>query len=148
MPRQNFLASDFFVAANEVCAKQALKNIPEHLSHIKFLKENSLLQSMRFLYVHPEKEVHNYIDVSLLPLDDQYVRISLHASYTNGQAFYTDPDISNALHNFEQAVQASLKNDYSYFNHEKKVIAKKPSYIVNAFLSMIGLLFLWKKLTS
>jgi hypothetical protein len=148
MPRQNFLSSDFFARTNEAIAKQALTKIPEHLPNIQFLKENALVQSMRFLYVHPDKQVHNYIDVSLLSLDDQYVRFSLHASYTNGQAFYTDPDISNALHNFEQAVQASLSNDYSYFNQDKKVLPKKPSYIVNAFLSMIGLLFLWKKMTS
>jgi len=148
MPRQNFLSSDFFVMSSERVAKQALINIPEHVSNIKFLKENQLVNSMRFLYVHPEKEVHNYIDVSVLPLDDQYIRFCLHASYTNGQAFYTDPDISNALQNFEKAVHAALKNDYSYLRQNTKQASATPSYLVNAFLSMLGLLFLWKKLTS
>lgn len=148
MPRQNFLSADFFVMCSETNAKKSLTTIPEHVPSIKFLKENSLLNSMRFLYIHPEKEVHNYIDVSVLPLDDQYVRFSLHASYTNGQAFYTDPDISSALHNFEQAIHAALKNDYSYFRQEKKETLRNPSYLVNAFFSMIGLLFLWKKMTS
>jgi len=148
MPRQNFLSSDFFVMANERNAKQALMNIPDHVPEIKLLKENKLLNSMRFLYVHPQKELHNYIDVSVLPLDDQYIRFCLHASYTNGQAFYTDPDISNALHNFEKAVNAAIKNDYSYLRQEKKEVPRKSSYLVNGFFSMIGLLFLWKKLTS
>ena len=102
---------------------------------------------MRFLYEQPDKQFHNYMDVSILPLDDQYVRLSLHASYTNGQSFYSDPDISNALYYFEQSVYAALKNDFSclYPEKKKKFAVKKASYFTSSFLSMIGLLFLWKK---
>jgi len=147
MPRQNFLSTDFFVSASEQEAKRAVCSLPEHLPHIKLLKENMLAQSIRFLYEHPDKSMHNYMDVSILPLNDQYVRFSLHASYANGQAFYSDPDISNALYHFEQSVYAALKNDFSELRsiEKKKSFAKTSSWFTSSFFSAIGFLFLWKK---
>jgi hypothetical protein len=146
MPRQNFLSSDFFVSATEAEAREALISIPDHLPHIKLLKENSLIQSIRFLYEHPEKSIHNYMDVTILPLDDQYIRFSLHASYTNGQAFYADPDISHALSKFEKAVHAAINKDFSTFRDEGKSAPKRTGFILTMLLSIFGLVYLWKKI--
>ncbi len=139
MSRKNFLSTDFFVTASEAEAKQALCSIPLHLSHITLLKENLLLQSMRFLYENRDKTIKIYVDVSILPLNDQCVRFRLHTSYTNGHSFHSDPDMSYALHHFEQAVNASLQNDFSSLlsTQSIKPAAKKSSYITNFFLSMV-----------
>jgi len=147
MPRQNFLSSDFFVRQSEAQARKALNSIPEHLPQISLLKQNDLLQTMRFLYTHPKKHTQNYIDVSILPLDDQYVRFCLHASYINGQAFYTDADISYALAEFEQAVHAALTNDYSAFRNSSSAVTKRPQQ-QHTLASLAGVVFLWRKLTS
>ncbi len=100
---------------------------------------------MRFLYEHEDKSLHNYMDVSMLRLDDQYVRFSLHASYTNGQAFFTDPQISYALYSFEQAVHAAIKKDFSSMHNQQKPLRKRSLNVMQIAASFIGLLFLWKK---
>lgn len=135
MPKQNFLSTDFFVAASEEEAKKAVAALPAHLSHIKLLKENNLIQSMRFLYEHPDKSLNNYMDVSILPLNDQYVRFSLHASYTNGQRFHSDANISKALYQFEQSVYASFKKDFTSLQlpQKKKFAEKNGSYFTSSF---------------
>jgi hypothetical protein len=139
MSRQSFLSSDFFVTASEEEAKKALCLLPQHLPHITLLKENTLLHTMRFLYEHPEGPVQYYVDVSILPLNDQCICFSLHCSYTNGHSFHSDPDISNALYNFEQSVHAALKNDFSSLLVEKKTkpASKKTAYFTNTFLSLL-----------
>ncbi|MDB5209125.1 MAG: hypothetical protein JWR72_4200 [Flavisolibacter sp.] len=125
MPRQNFLSTEFFVTASEEEAKKAVCSLPQHLPYIKLLKENILAKSLRFLYEHPGKQAHNYVDVSILSLDNSYVCFSLHGSYTSGQAFHSDPDITNALRHFEQAVHAALKNDFSAVQRLQKPEAAK-----------------------
>jgi hypothetical protein len=148
MPRQNFLSSDFFVSTSEAAAKAALLSIPEHLPNIKLVKENSLIQTMRFLYQHHDKTSDNYMDVSILPLNDQYVRFCLHASYSNGQAFHSDPAISNALFQFEKAVHAAISNDFSLIDATPAAKSKKnQSLFLNTVLSLLSMVFLWKKLT-
>ncbi len=142
MPRQSFLSTEFFVTATEEEAKQAVSIIPLHLSQITLLKENALANSMRFLYEHPEKQLQNYLDVSILPLNNLYTCFSLHGSYTNGHAFHSDHDIANALKHFELAVQASLKNDFSSLQIIPKTkTAKKGSW---QFARVFGSIFLPK----
>ena len=139
MPRQSFLSTEFFVSASEEEAKEAVCSLPQHLPQIQLLKENLLAKSMRFLYEHPHKQLHNYVDVSILPLDNLYVCFSVHVSYTNGQAFHSDPDISNALHYFEQAVHAALKNDFSSLEIKQKTKAakKQPGSFAKFFMSIL-----------
>jgi len=120
MPRQNFLSTEFFVTASEEQAKKAVCSLPQNLPYIKLLKENTLAKSMRFLYEHQGKQAQNYVDVSILPLDSQYVCLILHGSFTSGQAFHSDPDISNALRHFEQAVFAAVENDFSSLEIKQK----------------------------
>ncbi len=141
MPRQNFLSAEFFVTASEEEAKKAVCSLPQNLPYIKLLKENTLAKSMRFLYEHQGKQEQTYVDVSILPLDNQYVCLSLHGSFTSGQAFHSDPAISNALCHFEQAVYAALKNDFSSLEIQLKTEDEKnrsgnfAKFLMSIFLS-------------
>ncbi|HVF81435.1 MAG TPA: hypothetical protein VM884_05860 [Flavisolibacter sp.] len=141
MSRQSFLSTEFFVCASEEEAKKAICSLPQHLAYIQLLKENTLAKSMRFLYQHPDKQAQNYVDVSILPLDSQYVCLILHASYTNGEAFHSDPGIGNTLRHFEQAVHAALKNDFSSLEvlqtakHAKKRSGSFAKFFASIFLS-------------
>ena len=115
MPRQTFLTRESFVDATEKQTKETLFSIPAYLSNISLLSENKLVESYRFSYEQTEKKLQYVIDVSILPLNDQYTRISLHASHTNGQAFYSDSDMAFALHDFESAIHAALKGDLAHY---------------------------------
>jgi hypothetical protein len=111
MPRQNFLTKDFFVAVCEKEARQGLLQLTQCSQHIKFIKENTLTQSFRFLYQPVDRKRHFQIDISLLPLDGNYTQIVIHLSYTNGQELTRDAGAKTVLLLFEQAVQASLRGD-------------------------------------
>lgn len=113
MPRQNFLSKDFFVEVSETEARQSLLNLSDCCSHIKFIKENALTQSLRFLYQPTDSKKHFQIDISLLPLDNKFTQVGLHLSYTNGQALTIDAGAKTVLLLFEQAVHAALRGDTS-----------------------------------
>jgi len=113
MPRQNFLSKDFFVEVSEIEARRCLFNLPQCSPHIKFIKENTLTQSFRFLYQPVDSKKHFQIDISLLPLDNTYTQVGLHLSYTNGQVLTTDAGAKTVLLLFEQAVHAALRGDTS-----------------------------------
>ncbi|MGZ3838285.1 MAG: hypothetical protein ACXVMS_05145 [Flavisolibacter sp.] len=115
MPRQTFLSRESFVDATEKQTKETLFSIPAYVSNIKLVAENKLIESFKFSYEQVEKKLQYVIDVTILPLNDQYTRISLHASHNNGQAFYTDADMSFALHDFESAIHAALKGDLAHY---------------------------------
>ncbi len=122
--------------------------IPRFASHIRFVQENKMVDSMRFCSERPGKKMH-HVDVSLLPLDDQYTSVSLHASHSNGHTFYSDPELSAAIQDFEAAIHAALKgNASSYRPYEAKASAyKKTVQFAVLFVSSIGVLFLKKKLS-
>lgn len=113
MLRKNFLSSDFFVTTSEKEAKRILLSLPGHVSQLTLLKEDNIVHSTRFLFHHPEKETQYYVDVTLLQLNDQYVRFSLHGSYTNGQAIQSDAEIKSVLEQFEKTVFAAVNNDFA-----------------------------------
>lgn len=138
MPKQNFLSTDFFVAASEAEAKKGVLSLPQHLPHITLLKDNTLIQSLRFLYEHRDKAVQHYIDVTILPLDDSYVRFSLHGSHTNGRGIHADPDIAHALQDFERSVYAAMKNDFSALTLPQKAKQRSTNF-GKAVLSMMFL---------
>ena len=116
MPRQTFLSRESFVDATEKTTKETLYTLPEYVSNIKMLSENKLIDSVKFLYEQAEKKPDVHITVSVLPLNDQYTRISLNASYANGHTFYEDAGLSFALHSIESSIHAALKGDLAYFN--------------------------------
>jgi hypothetical protein len=115
MPRQTFLSRESFVDATEKQTKETLFSIPAYVSNIKLIAENARMESYKFSYEQTEKKLHYVIDVSILPLNDQYTRISLHASHANGHAFYADSDMAFALHDFESAIHAALKGDLAHY---------------------------------
>src|SRR3954453_14158573 len=116
MPRQTFLSKESFVDASEKQTKETLLSIPAFVTNIKLIGENKMIESIKFSYELPVKKLQYYIDVSVLRLNDQYTRVSLHASHTNGQAFYSNSDLAIVLHDFESAIHAALKGDLSSYN--------------------------------
>src|SRR5437764_1476781 len=127
MPRQNYLSRESFVDATEKQAKDSLLSIPAFASNIKLVAENKLTDSIRFTYDQAFKKLQYNVNVSVLPLNEKYTRISLHATYANGQAFQSDSDINIALHDFESAIEAALKGDISTYKpyQPKETAAKK-----------------------
>ena len=79
MPRQTFLSRESFVDATERQTKETLFSIPAYVSHIRMVAENKVIESYKFHYEQAHKNIHYVIDVSILPLNDQYTRISLHS---------------------------------------------------------------------
>jgi len=137
MPKQTFLSQDFFINSSEDFVKEKILNLPKFFSHITFVKENTIVQSIKFLY-HTAGSIKEYhIDVSILSLNKNQSKITLHCSYTNGSVFQKDPYIKNALQNFEAATKACLNNtisDYEVCNIKRKPLQK----IYNYFASMVA----------
>ncbi|SHF95937.1 hypothetical protein [Flavisolibacter ginsengisoli] len=130
MPRQTFLSRESFVDATEKQTRETLSSIPAYVSHIVLVSENPVIESYRFTYDKADKKLQYIIDVRILPLNDQYTRISLHASHTNGHAFYEDADMGFALHDFESAIHAALKGDLAYYKPAGQKVQDQPSFLV------------------
>lgn len=149
MPRQTFLSRESFVEATETQAKESLLSIPVFASNIKFVTENTVLQSFRFWYQFPEKELEYQVDVTILPLDSQFTRVCLHGTHSSGHAFNNDADLAVALSDFESAFQASLKGDASFYKpctpNEKS--SKGLLQAITGVAASLGLFFLRKKLS-
>lgn len=122
MPRTTFLTSEFFVDAQEQPAKESILSIPAFASNIQFVDQRKLLETYRFQYQEPVKNNTYYIDVSVLPLNEKYSRVCIHASYSNGHAFHADNEIALALKDFESAIHLALKGDVTSY----KPYAPKP----------------------
>ena len=149
MPRQNFLARASFVDATEQQAKDSLLSIPAFAPNIRLVAENKMNESYRFSYELPVRKVQYHIDASVLPLNRDYSRISLHGRYANGQAFQHDADMDIVLRDFEAAVQAALKGDASLYKpyEPKPASSKKLLQYTMGFVASVGVLFLRKKLS-
>jgi hypothetical protein len=111
MPRQNFISKDFFANISEQDARLSLLQLTQYSPALKFIKENTLTQSFRFLYQPTESKKHYQLDISLLPLDSTYTQVCLHLAYTNGQALTTDAGAKTILMVFEQAIQALMRGE-------------------------------------
>lgn len=149
MPRQNFLSRESFVSASEQLTKESLLSIPVFAPHIKLQTENKMLQKFRFLFEQAEKSEEYFIDVSILPLNDQYTRLSLHATLTNGGSFQNHPDMALALHDFESAVIAALNGDTTLYTPSSALNGKSKNFLrsVMAIMASVSLLILKKKLS-
>jgi hypothetical protein len=149
MPRPNFLSRESFVEATEHQAKESLLSIPVFASNIKLIAENAKLQSFKFCYQIPQKNLEYTVDVTLLPLDTQYIRISLHGEHSNGKAFGNDADMAIALHDFESAIEAALKGDVSTYKpyKPKEKRSKNILHVTAALLASAGIFILKKKLS-
>jgi len=149
MPRQNFLAKESFVNASETLTRESILSIPVFANNISLVTENKMLQNMRFVYEQLDNEVKYHIDVSVLPLNDEYTRISLHATHTNGHSFQNDPDMAIALHDFESAVTAALNGDTSLYQPTTRHTKNSNGFVRFAFsiMTSVGILMLKKKLS-
>ena len=149
MPRQTFLSRESFVDATEKQTKETLFSIPAYVSNIKLVGENTRIESYKFSYEQTEKKLEYVIDVSIFPLNDQYTRISLHASHANGHAFYEDADMAFALHDFESAIHAALKGDLAHYRPAGQKLKEASSWppFVTVVKSFISELIFKKKLS-
>ena len=149
MPRQNFLSRESFVEATEIQAKESLLSIPVFVPNIKLICENTKLQSFKFCYQLPQKNTEYHVDVTLLPLDTQYTRISLHGEHSNGEAFNNDADMAIALHDFESAIEAALNGDVSTYKPYKPKEKKSKNFfqVTAAVAASAGIFILRKKLS-
>jgi hypothetical protein len=123
MPRQSFLSRESFVKASAFRTREILLSLPFHLDHISYVTENRIIDSIRFYYQHPTKKREYYVDVSVLPLDEQFTRLSLHGMHVNGHAFHEDAQMALALHDFESAILASLGGELVHY--KEKIITKR-----------------------
>lgn len=149
MPRQNFLSRESFVEATELQAKESLLSIPVFAPNIKLMEENTKLQCFKFRYQIPQKNLEYHVDVTVLPLDTQYTRISLHGTHSNGQSFDNDAEMKIALNDFESAINAALKGDVSVY-HPYKPKEKKSNKFLQGLVGVIasaGIFVLGKKLS-
>ena len=64
MPRQNFLSLESFVEATETQAKESLLSVPVFAANIKLIAENEKLQSFKFRYQLPLKNLYKYSGLS------------------------------------------------------------------------------------
>ena len=147
MPRQNFISKEFFVNASESEIRQTVLTIPQFVGNIKFLCEKTIGPAVKFIYETPGQQLHNFIYVSLLPLNDQQTRVALHVTYTNGQVFGKDSYVTCALTNFESALYAALNGNFSNY-HPDAPRAKpyqKLAQNISALLASVNVWFLRKK---
>lgn len=135
MSRKNFLASDFFITASEKEAKELLFLLPTFISETSLPVENALVHKLRFL--HKDEKGEQYcVDVSLLPLNDQFVRVNLHVTYANGHAFGNDAAIAAVLQKFEQVIAAGNNHQYAAAPEKKNAVEKKQPAFINMLLSL------------
>ena len=134
MSRQNFLSRDSFVNASEMKTRDSILSLPFHLGHIELLNENKMIDSTRFVYMHLGKQIEYFVDVSVLPLNDQYTRVSLHASHVNGHSFYEDSEMAIALHDFEFAIHATVNGDLAALKSNTAEMQREKKTLTQSFL--------------
>ena len=134
MPRQNFLSRDSFVSASEIKTRDSILSLPFHLGHIELLNENKKIDSTRFVYIHMGRNIEYFIDVTVLPLNEEFTRVSLHASHTNGQSFYEDAEMAIALHDFEFAIHATVNGDLAALKSKMQETQKEKRTLAQSFL--------------
>ena len=147
MPRKTFTTNQFFVDASQANARQAVAELPQVFSRMKLLSENQNLHSFLFFYEQEGEQLHSHVAVSLLPLDEQQTQVTVHGSYASGQAFYNDPFVTNALANFEAALQAAIKGGAASF--EPQVAKENLSYrwlrLMGTAAAFLSAVFIWRK---
>lgn len=145
MPRQTFLSKETFINANEQHLRQLILNLPDYIPGFVLRGENKLIEQIRFSSTST-KNCPYVIDISVLTLNDQYTRLSIHTAYENGKAFVSDPEMNMMMHEIEAAIQAAAKGE-TYTRKTQEGVSKAGSS--NWFSNLktgINLLFLKKKI--
>jgi hypothetical protein len=139
MAKQSQLSKDFFVNASEEEARQHILQLPSCIHNIKFVEENRVRRSLRFVYEQQAQTSgdSSYVDVSLLPLNGHQTRVTLHGSYMHGNLFQKEFKVNNALCNFESAIHAVVKGTINEYVPQQ--IKIKSSRNLNILLALAGL---------
>lgn len=144
MPRQTFLTKETFFNASEQHVKQVVYSLPEVLPELTFLADNKLIEQIRFTYQAGEK-CDYVVDLSVLTVNDQYCRLSIHAAHKNGKAFVSDPEMHLVIHEIEAAVQATLKGEVYPTPQQVKIKETRNANWMNTFKGSLALLVMKKK---
>ncbi len=147
MSRQTFVSNSFFVHASEETTRFILFSLPQKTNAVQFVSENNKINVSRFTFQHTDQE--NYqVDISLLPMNNEYTQVNLHISYVDGHTFSHKSNIKQALVQFEYSVQAAIRGDISFFQpalvEEKNSMSLLPA--LELIAGFVGNLFLWKKI--
>lgn len=145
MPRKTFVSKEFFVNARPEDVRLTLLALPQFIEDIKFVHENALLSTVRFLYQNKADQNLYRVDVSVLPLNDEYTQVNLHLSYANEQAFYKDASIRQELLHFEEAIQAALKGDHAFFAKQPEKAEATKRWRPQNFIASLEWLLLRKR---
>ena len=140
------LSKDFFVDAPDQPLKQTILSIPQHVSSIKYVGENSLAESVQFLY-EGDSNVHE-VSVSIRPLTCEQTRVALHVTNADTTTHQAEKQVLNVLDNFELAIHAVLSGKpETYQPREVKRSSSLRFFNFTLLLSaLLGFLFLWKKM--
>ncbi|MER3464516.1 MAG: hypothetical protein C4329_09050 [Chitinophagaceae bacterium] len=144
MPRQTFLTKETFLAATEIELKKILHSLPEVMPDLSLVGENKLIEQIRFAF-NADIKLDYFIDFSVLPVNDQYCRLSLHATHKNGKAFITDPEMHAVLHDIETAVHALAKGEVYCFPTKQKIKSKTKTAWIASFKNSFAVFLLKKK---
>jgi hypothetical protein len=135
MPRQNFITSDFFLQANTARLTEVLSKMEANIASIRFIEENRLTHSLRYMIGHPDTAGH-FVDVSMLPLDEKFTRVCLHASEISGQSFTSNPPLQATLKWFRDAFEAGIEN--RFLQPEEKKQQPKRSVALELIPSLVA----------
>jgi hypothetical protein len=147
MAKQTILSKDFFVDAPDQPLKQTILSIPQFIDSIKFIGENTLSESVKFLY-EDDSDTHE-VTVALRPLTCEQTRVALHVNYADKNTVQNQKQVQNVLDNFESAIHATLNGRPEEFQ-PKELKRSSPIRFFNfvtLFVAFLGLLFLWKKMS-
>jgi hypothetical protein len=146
MSRQTFVSNSFFVHASEETTRFILLSLPQKTNDIQFVSENNKINVTRFTF-QPQDQENYQVDISLLPMNNEYTQVNLHIGYIDGHTFSHKSNIKQALVQFEYSIQAAIRGDISFF--QPKVVEEKNSMSLLPALELIAgfisNLFLWKK---
>lgn len=149
MGRKTFLSREFFVDALEQPTKASILSIPAFANNVQLVTQHKLIDTLRFTYEEPLRQAVYYMDVSVLPLNEKFTRVCLHASYSNGHAFNADNDMAMALQNFESAIKVALKGDVTAYKPTvpKPKVSKRMVQNILTFCASISVFLLKRKLS-
>jgi hypothetical protein len=147
MAKQSIHSKDFFVDAPDQPLKQTILSLPGFVNSIKYVGENTLSESVKFLYEN-DSDAHE-VTVSLLPLTCEQTRVALHVTTTEKTNGSSQKRVQIVLDNFESAIHAALSGKPEAF--QPKEVKKPSASWLNHFMMFLvasaGILFLWKKLS-
>jgi hypothetical protein len=140
------LSKDFFVDAPDQPLKQTILSIPQHVSSIKYVGENTLAESVQFLY-EGGSDTHE-VSVSLRPLTCEQTRVALHVTNVEKDSAQAQKQVLTVLDNFESAIHAVWSGKPEAF--QPKELKQKSSFrffnLTLLLFAAAGVLFLWKKM--